>query len=202
MIRDEINIMNEKAKKRRRKIGIIAVNLVFAIMSIFFLLCSFALDEAFKGLTDDDLTRCKVTDVKQEFIEKKVEEYYKGDGDYTHSITYIYDVSCNLTFTYLNKERTYPYTFRHEISAANGENWKTDLYDGMEKDFFIVVDVKNDKLSSVREDKRERVPVYRTVFLIFAGVTILIWVVIDVVIIVKARRKWKNKIYESKRNWY
>ena len=189
MNRDEINRMNEKAKKRSRRNGVIAANLVLAIISFFFLLCSFVLEEAFKGLTDDDLTRCKVTDVKQEFVEKKVERVDKFDGDYTYSITYIYDVSCNLTFTYLNEERTYPYTSRHEISAANGENWKTDLYDGMEKDFFIIVDEKNDKFSSVREDQRESVPVYRTIFLTLAGVTILIWVVMDVVIIVRVRKK-------------
>ena len=53
----------------------------------------------------------------------------------------------------------------------------------------MVVDVKNDCLSSVREDQRESVPVLRMVFLILAGVIVLVGVIIDTVLFVKRRKR-------------
>ena len=200
MIREEIIAMSEKAKKRKKSLGIIAVNIIIVVIAAFLLVCAYGADNAFKGLTDDDLTRCKVSNVEQKFIEKKVTKDSVSDDDGFDSmrshrhITYVFDVSCDLTFTFLGKERTYPYTFRHEVSD---KNWKTELYDGMEKDFFVVVDVDGDCLSSVRFDRRESVPVYRMVFLILAGVTALVGIIIDVVIFIKIKNKRsssKNKL--------
>lgn len=190
MNREEILEMNEKAKKRNTLLGIIAANIVIVAVAIFCLVIAYVVDASFEGLTDDDLTRCKVSNVEQEFIEKKVSETGNHNEMLENrEVSYVYDIHCNLTFTCNGQEKTYPYTFRKEISAANGANWKTDLYDGMEKDFFVVVDVKNDCLSSVREDQRESVPVLRMVFLILAGVIVLVGVIIDTVIFVKSRKR-------------
>lgn len=189
MNREEILEMNEKAKKRNTLLGIIVANIVIVAVAIFCLVIAYVVDASFEGLTDDDLTRCKVSNVEQEFIEKKVTETGNKEMWESRKVSYVYDIHCNLTFTYNRQEKTYPYTFRKEISAANGANWKTDLYDGMEKDFFVVVDVKNDCLSSVREDQRESVPVFRMVFLILAGVIVLIGVIIDTVVFVKSRKR-------------
>ena len=192
MNREEIIAMNEKAKNREKLLGIIAANIVIVAVAIFCLVIAYAVDASFEGLTDDDLTRCKVSNVEQKFIEKKVTEDSISDDDgfsgmrsHKH-ISYVFDVSCDLTFTFMREEKTYPWTFRIE---ATNKDYKTDLYDGMEKDFFVVVDVKNDCLSSVREDQRESVPVLRMVFLILAGVIVLVGVIIDTVLFVKRRKR-------------